>query len=169
MMTDVTAAELAASAAADPRLALADHHREIERACRTLLEHTYADDSRALVEQYRAFERAILDHLAAEEQAMIARYAESPPGEPRALLDEHTVIRRTLFQVALEVELHCVRAHTLCSLIEQLHAHAARETASMYPWAQLPHTANRRLSVRVGHSMRRHARPAEPEVTHTHA
>jgi len=163
MTTDVGAAGVEASAERGPRLLLTEHHREIEVTCQALLSRAYADEPAELIDQYRAFERAILDHLAAEEEMMLPMYAEAAAGEARALVDDHAALRRQLFQVGVEVELHCMRAQTLCVLIDQLRAHAAREDASMYPWAQahLPLAAKRRLFVRIGHSLRRLARRAE--------
>lgn len=166
MTTDLTAGNLEARGARGPRLLLTDHHREIEDACRALLARAYADDSATLIQQYRAFEHAILDHLMAEEELILPRYAEAAPLDARALLVEHAILRRLLLQVGVEVELHCVRASTLCALIDRLHAHAAREDAAMYPWAQvhLSLAAKRRLFVRVGRSLRRLARRAEAHV-----
>lgn len=163
MRTDVSTKGLDAGAASGPRLLLADHHREIEIACRALLERTYADDPPQLIAQYRSFESAILDHLAAEEEIILPAFAEAAPVEARAILDDHAVLRRQLFQIGVDVELHIVRAQTLRELIDQLHAHAAREDASMYPWAQvhLPLSAKRRLFVRIGHSLRALARRAK--------
>jgi hypothetical protein len=82
---------------------LTDHHRGIEVACRTLLDRTYADDPRQLIEQYRAFEGAILDHFVAEEEIILPAYAESAPADARAILDDHVGLRRQLFQVGVDV------------------------------------------------------------------
>ncbi len=126
-----------AGAANGPRLLLADHHREIEGACLGLVAGTYADDPLELIKQYCCFERAMLDHLAAEEEQILPAYAEHAPADAQALRDDHAAIRQALYRIGLEVELHLVRATTVNQLVEALRAHAAREDAKMYPWAQL--------------------------------
>jgi hypothetical protein len=150
------AAGLDAGAANGPRLLLADHHREIEDACSALLAIAYEDCLRAVVEQYRALERAVLEHLEAEESVILPDYAAHDPEAASAIRDEHAAIRKLLFRIGVEVELHVVRLETLQRLIDTLHAHAAREDVSMYPWAQvhLPLSAKRRLFVRIGRSLR---------------
>jgi hypothetical protein len=135
---------------------LADHHRAIEEACDALLACAYEDCSRSLTEQYRVLERAVLEHLEAEDTAILPTYAVDAPDEARTIGEEHAAIRQLLFHLGVEVELHLVRLESLRSLIATLHAHAAREELTMYPWAQthLPLSAKRRLFVRIGRSLR---------------
>jgi hypothetical protein len=102
------------------------------------------------------FERAVLEHLEAEEGPLLPAYAAHAPQDASAIRDEHAAIRKLLFRIGVEVELHLVRLETLQTLIDTLHAHAAREDVSMYPWAQvhLPLSAQGRLFVRIGRSLR---------------
>ena len=53
-----------------PRLLLGDHHRRIEKTYQAIMSSTYADDSRELVDEFRRFETAILEHIAAEEETL---------------------------------------------------------------------------------------------------
>jgi len=151
------AAGLEAGATNGPRLLLADHHRQIEEACSALRACAQVNGPRALVEQYRAFEQAVLDHLEAEETVILPDYAADHQEDAYAIREEHAEIRTLLFRIGVEVELHLVRLETLQGLIDMLHAHAAREDASMYPWAQvhLPLSTKRRLFVRIGRSLRK--------------
>lgn len=139
-----------------PRLLLPEHHRELEAACQALLDCTYGDDPRALILQYRAFEHATLDHLAAEEELILPAYMEHAPDEARVVWDEHAAIRQLLFRIGVEVELHIVQAATVKQLVDALQSHAAREDAAMYAWAQdhLPLSVRRQLFVRIGRSLR---------------
>lgn len=134
---------------------LADHHREMEQAGRALLACAHEDCSRSLTAQYRAFEQAVLEHLEAEETELLPAYAAHAPEEAAAIRGEHAAIRTLLLQVGVEVELHLVRLETLRSLIDTLHAHAAREDAAMYPWAQLrlPLASRQWLFGRIGRSL----------------
>lgn len=83
-------------------------------------------------------------------------YAEHAPADAQALREDHVAIRKALEALAIEVELHCVRAHSINDLVNSLRVHAAREDAGMYPWAQthLPATPRKQLMLRVGRSLR---------------
>ena len=142
-----------------PKLLFADHHREIEIECRELLSRTYADDLLELIDAYRCFERAVLDHLAAEEATVLPAYAEVAPQEAHLIRQSHAEIRQQLAAIGVEVELHIVRAQTVTRLVDLLRAHAQREEAAMYPWAQvhLPLHDKRHLFVTLGLSLRRMA------------
>lgn len=135
---------------------LVEHHRALETACQTLLAQTYLDDPRELVFHYRAFERATLEHLAAEDDLILPDYAERVPDDARSIRDDHAAIRQLLFRIGIDVELHVVRVDTVKELIEKLQVHAAHEDAAMYPWAQdhLPLSTRRQLFVRIGRSLR---------------
>lgn len=146
---------------------LLKHHRALETACQALLAHTYGDDPRELVFNYRAFERSTLEHIAAEEDLLLPAYAEHAPEDARSIRDDHVAIRQLLFRVGIDVELHSVRVDTVKQLIEKLQAHAAREDAAMYPWAQehLPLTLQRQLFVRIGRSLRSLVRQRPPAAS----
>lgn len=129
-----------------------------------MLGTTYQGDPRELISQYRRFERSTLEHLAAEEELILPAYADEDPGDARALYDDHVQLRQLLFRIGVEVELHVVRADTVKRMIAELSAHAAREDAAMYPWAQvhLPLTTRRQLFVRIGRSLRALTRTRPP-------
>ena len=135
---------------------LLEHHRALETACEALLANTYGDDPRNLVFAYRSFERSMLEHLAAEDELILPAYAESAAADAQWIRDDHVAIRELLFQIGVDVELHIVRVETVKRLIEKLQAHAVREDAAMYPWAQahLPLTTRRWLFVRIGRALR---------------
>lgn len=138
------------------RLLLPEHHKEIEAACTALLDTTYAEDPRELVAQYRRFECALLEHLAAEEELIVPIFGEHAPAEAAKIFAEHAELREALSKLGLEVELHVVRASSVHALVEALRAHGFREDAAMYPWARahLPLDTRRQLFVRIGRSLR---------------
>lgn len=146
---------------------LVEHHRALETACQALLAHTYGDDPRELVFNYRDFERSTLEHIAAEDDLLLPAYAEHAPDDARSLRDDHVAIRQLLFRIGIDVELHIVRVDTVKQLIETLQAHAAHEDAAMYPWAQehLPLTLQRQLFVRIGRSLRSLVRQRPPAAS----
>ena len=140
-----------------PRLLLAEHHHEIEAAYRALLAATYTDDPRELVTEFRSFEREILEHIKAEEDVILPAYEQHAPMDARALRGDHEKIRQQLTRICIDCELHAIRAATLEDLIADLRAHAAREDAQMYPWAQvhLPVDSKRAVFVWLATSMQR--------------
>lgn len=146
-----------------PRLLFADHHEKIEQACEALRASIYTDDSHELMMRFRSFEHAMLEHMAAEEEQILPAYAEDAPDEAAAVRATHDDLRRQLYRIGVEVELHCVRASTLEQIIKTLRAHAAREDGQMYPWAQvhLPARTKRDLVKRIGRSLRRLGRDRE--------
>lgn len=114
---------------------LTEHSREIETTCCELLGRTYADDPHELVEAYRRFEHEMLDHLDLEEQMLFPGYAAHAPDDARTLADEHAELRQLLYRLAIDVELHTVRAESVTKLVTRLREHAAHEDAGLYPWA----------------------------------
>jgi hypothetical protein len=116
-------------------LLLAEHHRAMEAACTDLLGHTYADEPFELVGEYRRFEHEVLAHLAAEEELLLPAYARHAPDDARELEEDHEELRRLLYRIAIDVELHVVRAATVDQLIARLREHAAHEEQGLYTWA----------------------------------
>ena len=177
MSTEPEPAEIDERIGYGPHVLLAEHHRATEQACTALLARTYTDDRLELIAAYRSFERALLEHFAAEEELILPTYAEHDPKDAQAIRDDHAAIRQALNRLGIEVELHLVRAHSVNELVDALRVHAAREDAAMYPWAQahLPHVTRRQLYLRIGRSLRalvqfrrRHARSKSAgSVRHT--
>jgi hypothetical protein len=155
-MQTSSATGLDAGAVNGPRLLLAEHHHALEEAGSELLACTYADEPRALAQEYRVFEREVLDHLAAEELVILPGYQVDSPGDAAAIRADHAAIRQQLFRVGLEIDLHLIRAHTIERLLSQLREHAQREDTAMYPWAQvhLPLSTKRRLFVRLARGIK---------------
>lgn len=156
MTVDPARSGLDAGAANGPRLLLADHHRETEHACTALLARLYADDPRELVEGFRCFERAVLDHIGAEEYLILPAYALHAPSDASALQAEHAQIRDALNRLGVEVDLHVARARSITDLVDLLRAHAEHEDIAMYPWAQLhlPLGDRQLLALRIRRSLR---------------
>lgn len=156
MMPPSSSAGLNAGVATGPRLLLADHHQRIVEACRALRASARAQHPPALIDRYLVLERAVLEHLEAEEAVLLPGYAAYAPEDACSIHEEHAEIRRLLLEIAVEVGLEVVRFDTLEGLIDRLQAHAAHEGAAMYPWAQVHLTPSmqRRLFLRLVRSLR---------------
>lgn len=103
-----------------------------EKILQTIIEGDREDVSDAVT----ALEASILTHLEGEERELIPRYARENPTEAAALLADHATIRRRLTELDVSTDLHLVRADSLRLLLESLRAHAERENAGMYRWAE---------------------------------
>lgn len=155
MSTTTTLGGLDRPTAHGPRFLLACHHDELDAACAELRAKAYADDPRALIEQARAFERAMIAHLDAEEEHILPAYAAFDPGDARTIREQHAELRSRLMQLVIDAELHCICMARIDDMIAALRAHAAEEDRRMYPWARLhlPLRARRALFVRIGRSL----------------
>jgi hypothetical protein len=118
-----------------PSILLTDQHRDIEAASRDLMSCTRGDDPRDLIAAYRSFESMILAHIEAEEELLLAAYAEHFPETTRQIREEHAALRRGLLRVAIDVELHTVRLEQIEELLGMLRAHAGFEGVTLYRWA----------------------------------
>jgi hemerythrin-like domain-containing protein len=116
-------------------LFLPDHHRQIEQLLDELKTLSRGDDSRALCAAWARFDRALEDHMRAEEEHLLPAFFDAHPVEARELLRDHAEIRRLVSELGVTVELHQLRADLADRLIERLREHARREDRSLYPWA----------------------------------
>ena len=91
----------------------------------------------------------------AEEDAILPAYTKRYPEDAQAIYRSHQELRRQLFRLGVEVELHEVRAETLEQLVQSLRSHSAHEDRGMYPWAraQLPPRTKLELFTRIRHSI----------------
>ncbi len=117
-------------------LLLPDHHRRLEAKCQDLLARAHENDLRDVVAGWAAFERELLEHMAAEEEVVIPSYARHAPADARRILDEHARLRAIVSAMGVDVELHEIRVARLTRLLDALETHADHEDAVMYPWAE---------------------------------
>lgn len=138
----------------EPRLLFDEHHAEIEALCNALRESLYKDDPLEVIASYRTLERAVLEHMRAEEDTILPAYTTHAPKDAAVIVATHDELRRRLFRLGVDAELHCVRAPSIDELIAALRAHAAHENREMYPWAEshLPAPTKRRLFARMTES-----------------
>ena len=63
------------------------------------------------------------------------QFSRSEPKEAREILDEHARLRGRLVELAIDLDLHCLRPETVSAFVDELRSHAAREELLLYPWA----------------------------------
>jgi len=135
---------------------LRNHHDEIASRCAELRSSAFADDPRDVILRYRNLERAVLEHMEAEEQTILPAYERLFPEDARAILATHDELRRQLYRLGIDVELHAIRLESIDQLLATLSAHVVQEDRAMYPWAQrcLPASSRREVFERIGRSLR---------------
>jgi hypothetical protein len=138
------------------RLLLPEHHEEIAAACAALRTSAYIDDPLEVIMRYRNVEHAVLEHMRAEEDFILPAYARRAPADAAAIRATHEDLRRQLYRLGIDAELHCIRLESIDQLTATLRDHAAREDREMYPWAQrvLAPATKRELFKRMTHSLR---------------
>lgn len=115
------------------RLAL--EHQHVDMLLHRVWLALRGDDSREVQLTWRQLETELDGHMRYEETELFPRFAEMHPTEAAALRAEHDELRRLMEALAIETELHTVRAEIAERLLDRLRAHAVREDALLHPWA----------------------------------
>jgi hemerythrin-like domain-containing protein len=85
---------------------------------------------------WSAFDTRLRAHLELEERYVIPALAQSYPRDAARLLAEHALIRASLLQLGVALDLHLSRAEMIARFVELLRWHAAREDQLLYAWAE---------------------------------
>jgi hemerythrin-like domain-containing protein len=133
---------------------LAEHHRELEGCMERLLARVRDGDPAALRAEWSAFERALSRHLEQEEAEILPGFARDDAAGARQILADHGEIRGALLGMCINLDLHLLRAEQVEDFVAQLKAHAKREEAALYAWAQ------RHVSLRDWQAIKRSLRTA---------
>jgi hemerythrin-like domain-containing protein len=123
------------SAGARPRELLSRDHQRLEGLFERLLAAFDAGDAATTQSLWSDLERGINAHFRFEEADLFPRFEAVSRPEVDALRAEHDAIRKSLARLGVEVDLHLVTPATARGLIDGLRAHAKREDALMYAWA----------------------------------
>jgi len=119
-----------------PPNVLAEHHRELDACIERLIARVGDGDPTELRPEWSTFERALLRHLEQEEAEILPGFARDDPAGARAILAEHADIRGALLDMGVNLDLHLLRAEQVERFVGQLRAHAKREEAALYAWAE---------------------------------
>jgi hemerythrin superfamily protein len=113
---------------------LAGDHDRLDRLFQSIVTRAEGGDLQLLEREWSTFQRALIEHLDAEEKYLIPALAEDRPAEARMLLDDHGQIRTLLTELGIDLDLHCLRAERVESFVAALRGHATREENIFYPW-----------------------------------
>ena len=115
---------------------LAEHHRDLDRRLDELVSRAQECDVTELRCQWTAFERELLRHLELEEAEILPGFAQHDAAGARAILADHAEIRSELLEMGVSLDLHLLRAEAVEGFVRRLKAHARREEAALYAWAE---------------------------------
>jgi hemerythrin-like domain-containing protein len=127
---------------------LAEHHRDLDRRLDELVSRAQECDATELRCEWTAFERELLRHLELEEAELLPGFAQHDAAGARAILADHAEIRSDLLEMGLNLDLHLLRAEAVESFVQRLKAHARREEAALYAWAERHVAAGRWSSIK---------------------
>jgi len=110
-------------------------HEELDVLLEQLIAAYETNDREIAENAYEEFEQVLSTHLEAEEQLLFPDFAHSEPEETNRLREEHRRIRSRVEELGVGVDLHATRIGAIRELVQILRAHAARENALLYRWA----------------------------------
>lgn len=123
----------------DPRLQLRAEHEALEDRFRDLHVRARGGDWSDLNDVWSDFCADFERHMRFEEDALFGAYVEAHPDraeEIAAFRAEHEEIRRLLEVLAVEIQVHEIRAETVDRFLQRIRRHAAAEARCFYPWAE---------------------------------
>jgi hemerythrin-like domain-containing protein len=132
------------SASGRPRELLSQDHVRIERLFTELLGAFATGDREAIASEWTRFDEALRAHLDAEEMHILPLFRAVDVDEAARIAEDHAYFRGKLGELAVCVDLHVVSLPMATEFVDRLRAHAAREDALMYRWADthLEHPAS---------------------------
>jgi len=134
----------------DLKQRLSGDHAELAQQLQALARSVDANDAACDLGQCWAdFEASLRDHLDTEERSIFPVLASAHRAEIEALRAEHQLIRNTLTDLGLAVELHTLRKAAVDDLIAFLDQHAARENDSLYEWLEQSPRSGSELGLRA--------------------
>lgn len=113
---------------------LADHRRLESLFTRVMdaFDANAREDTQAL---WTELEYGLERHFRAEEKYLFPKFSQLDATETAGLQAEHALLRRQLQDLGVGVDLKLVKADVAKGFIDMLRAHASREDAVLYRWA----------------------------------
>lgn len=136
--------------------ALHNDHQRLDALFEELQSSVHVGDAAAAQEAWTAFERGLLAHLEAEEHHMLPVFEREDPDEAVVIRNEHDKIRAMLADIGVGLEIHSAREARVEEFVRFLRAHAKREEAKLYAWAEsdLPEEPSRGVRARIRAAVR---------------
>jgi iron-sulfur cluster repair protein YtfE (RIC family) len=117
------------------RESLGSDHRAIEQRLTNLADAVEGADFPTILNVFRAVDRGLRAHIDGEERYLFHHFEEGHPEVIADLRRDHERFRRALDELMIQTELHTLRKESIDALVAELRAHAAKENATLYAWA----------------------------------
>lgn len=146
-------------------------HERLDQLFEALLAALRVDARDDAARLWGEFDAGLSAHMELEERYLFPALSEDNPREAAELRKEHETIRTQLTQLGIGIDLHRTCAETVSHFVELLRAHAKRENALAYQWAEREFSAPSRGGGRRGlrellksarGRLALHERPASP-------
>lgn len=128
----------------DVRESLGSDHEAIDHRLSDLVNAVEGAGFPTILQVFREVDRGLRAHIDSEERYLLGRFEELHPREIRELRQDHERFRRALDELSIETELHTLRKERIDDLVAQLRAHARKEDATLYQWADEPRYGKQR-------------------------
>jgi hypothetical protein len=115
---------------------LTQDHVRLEQLFEELRAAFDADAPQDAARLWGELELGLGAHMDFEERHVLPAFRSVDRRETDDLLREHELIRRRLIELGVGVDLHLLRAEVVADFIALLRAHASREDALLYRWAE---------------------------------
>ena len=125
------------------RQRLARDHERLDQLFEELRAAFDADARHDAARLWGELDQGLGAHMDFEERHILPVFRAVDRREADELLREHELIRRRLIELGVGVDLHLLRVEVVVDFIALLRAHARREDALLYRWAEkeLPESA----------------------------
>ena len=110
-------------------------HERLRDQVTRLLAAMQVDARADVITLWNELDHKLLDHMEAEERFVLPAFAHVDREEASGLLREHGLIRESLLELGIAVDLHCVRYERSQEFVDLLLRHAEREEHLLYRWA----------------------------------
>ena len=115
---------------------LAADHVKLDALFEDVLRRLALNDRDETRAAWNEFERALSEHLDAEDTLILPAFAVDHPDEAASIRAEHEKIRAKLLDLGVAVDLHVIRQDVAADFVRALREHAHREDSMMYRWAE---------------------------------
>jgi hemerythrin superfamily protein len=117
-------------------LALKADHQELEVLFERVMASLRSADAERIRGCWLELDRALEQHLSAEEQLMLPHFDRDCPADAARVRSDHHEIRTRLVELGVELDLHSLNPASAARFIDALRGHAAFEERAFYPWSQ---------------------------------
>jgi hypothetical protein len=111
-------------------------NRRIEDSLTRVIVALEAVDPQRTATEWADFDGELTAHLDAEDSRLIPVLLAARPREAQSLLHEHRHIRRRVQELGSSIRSGALRSEVVRGFVDELSAHARRETVALYQWAE---------------------------------